>query len=315
MSQSIEKLNQHIKEYQEILQCKRRLDVVKKEIHRQNNKLKHLKTIVKYEHQDVLDLEKFSLNQLFSTLLVNKQAQLEKERQEYLIAALNFNECQEVVDLLKFEYEILLQKLANESVVVRQFDLALSEFQIKEDEDTEKDIAELKLLNDDLKSLIKLKIEAQEAHEVVKELTLSFNKIIKALEQAKVYDNWGEFYKQRQTAKVKKKQYIDQAQAGIYQITKQFIFLRSELLDIEQFKTTSEQANDLIANFNLHYYNDLITDWINELKLNETIEYTLTTIETVAGIEKKLSSLVQKSESEYQAMLNKRAALVEKIGD
>jgi len=315
MSNNIEQLKEAILDYQKIFQCKRRIVVVKKELNTQSLRLLQLKEIVKKEYQDVLLLEQFSLKQLFSTLLVNKEVQLEKERQEYLLAALNYNECQELVELLRYEEEILNETIQAESIVVKKFESALEGLQIKNEEDFSDEILLLKQYNQELKNLIKLKVESKEAYEVIIELRASFNIILDLLKQAKLYDNWGEFYKQRQIAKVKHKQYIDRAQEQVYRVRKQFIFLRSELLDIEQFKNSISEVRDLISDFNLHYYNDLITDWINVLKLDETLNHTLTTFDTVSKIGDKLQKLIINSDEEYQNLIKRRAALIEKIAD
>lgn len=313
MSQNLELLKTAIQEYQEVLQCKRRLVVVNQELHSQKIALVRLKKIVEEEHQDVLLLENSSLKQLFSMLLLNKQAQLEKERQEYLLAALNYNECQNIIDLLKYEKEILTKKLESEISIVNNFEKVLDNFNIKKKDTSHSEFELLKSLNEELKALIKLKAEAKEAMDVIDNLTASFEKILEALEQANRYDEWGHFYKQRQIAKVKKKQYIDLAQAQIYIVKKQLIFLRSELLDIEQFKGRFVEARDLIKNFNLHYYNELITDWINVLKLHETIDHTLASFQTITNIQTELEKLINKSDQEYQILLIKRATQIEKI--
>jgi len=313
MSENIEQLTEAIKEFQKIQHCKRRKVVAERELQTQKNKLAKLDQIVQKEHRDLLVLEQFSLKQLFSTILVDKEAQLEKERQEYLLAALKYNECQELVELLQYEMEVLDKQLQSEGYVSNKLESILSDLKLKNIDSKSEDLVLLKKYNQELKDLIKLKGEAKEAATVVSELKSSFRIILEALQQANRYDDWGEFYKQRQLAKVKKKQYIDRAQEQVYRIRKQFIFLRSELLDLEEFKTSFSEAQDLIIDFNLNYYNDLITDWINVLKLNETLDHTITTFDSVTRIGRSLHRLVKKSEQEYKILLVKRGTLIEKI--
>lgn len=302
-----------IEDYQEILLCKRRLALVEKELLEQKINLQHLHQVVEKEHQDVLLLEEKSLRQLFSVLLVNKEAQLEKEKQEYLLAALKHNEAHKLVELLNYEKKVLKSKIKSEAEITQKFEEALNDFQIPKPSQSTKELFVLKSINNEINSIILLKAEAQEALAVVRELMESFKSILKDLEAATLYENWGQFYKEKQLAKVRKKKYIDQAQSKIYIVRKQLIFLRSELLDVEEFKGVFEEAKVLIDEFNLGYYNELITDWIKVLKLEATIEHTLTTHKTISKISRMLKKLIKNSDQEYQILLIKRATLIEKI--
>ncbi len=313
MTQNLEQLKLAINDYQEIILCKRRMQTASAELREQKIKLKHLQEIVEKEHQDVLMLEKLSLKQLFSTLLVNKEAQLEKERQEYLLAAMNYNDCHNLIELLNYEKKILKDKLKVEKDVVDTFEQALDSFQPNKKNQASKEFILLKSFNEELKKIIQLKIEAQEALDVVNELKSSFKRIVDALEKANLYDEWGYFYKEKQAAKTKKTQYIDKAQAHVYIVKKQLIFLRSELLDVERFKGNFSEAKDILKGFNLHYYNDLLTDWINVMKLRQTTEHTLTTYQTISKLGRQLKKLIKETDQEYEILLIKRGTLIETI--
>lgn len=313
MPLNLNQLNKVIQDYQEVILCRSQLKTVEEELHIQTALVKQLKVTVEKEHQDVLRLESLSLKQLFSTLLINKQAQLEKERQEYLLAALKLNECLNLIELLEYEKKILKQKLKSEKKVIATLELSLDEYQLDKRSPTPKELILLKSINQELKDIIRLKTEAQEALAVIKELQGSLKDIIKALEAANLYDEWGLFYKEKQIAKVKKKQYIDQAQAMVYIVRKQLIFLRSELIDVKEFEGLFKEAKDLFENFNLEYYNDLITDWINVLKLHETIEHTLGTYKTISKLGTLLRKLVKQSNQEYQILFIKRSTLIQQV--
>ena len=313
MSEHLDQLQQAVLAFQEILLCKRRLEIISKELKQRKQELKVLKQVVDKEHQDVLALEKVSMKQLFTTLLINKEAQLEKERQEYLLAALKHNECHELIELLNYENKILQTKLRKEKEVIENFENLLTDLKHSKRKTVPKEMVLLKAINQELRDVILLKAEAKEALTIIKELKISFKAILAALKSAQLYDEWGFSYGQKQKAKVKKKQYIDQAQAQVYLVRKQLIFLRSELLDLHQFKASFSHAEGLIEDFNLGYYNDLITDWINVLKMDETIEHTMTTKNTIYKIARQLKELISKTDEEYQLLWIKRSTLIDQI--
>lgn len=158
MNLNLEHINKLIKEYHKILQTKRRVETISKELDFQKNRLIELSKIMKKEYNDLLSLEYLSLKQFFSTILKNKNEQIAKEKQE---------------------------------------------------------------------------------------------------------------------GKIRKKANIDKAQAKIYVIKKLLLFLKNELKDVEVFQKYFRRSKALIHGFNIEYYNDLITDWIKDSNLSETITTTL----------------------------------------
>ncbi|PHN07443.1 hypothetical protein [Flavilitoribacter nigricans] len=71
------------------------------------------------EHQDLLDLEKWSVKELFIKV-INKQEQLEKEKEEYLQAAIAFQDAKKELEMLDFEINVLREKEKGAETIKKQ---------------------------------------------------------------------------------------------------------------------------------------------------------------------------------------------------
>lgn len=110
--------------YQETLEAYQNIQLVKKHlshVHLQleaaHAQLLELEWILDKEQRDVEALEKTSLTSIFYKLLGNKEQQLEKEKQEYLQAFLQYQDGKKSIELLEFEKKVLKEKLLNEKAI------------------------------------------------------------------------------------------------------------------------------------------------------------------------------------------------------
>lgn len=100
-------------------------------------KLDRLAAEMDKEQQDVTDLEKWSIRDLFVKVL-DREERLEQEKEEYLQAALAYQEGKKEVDLLEFELGVLAEKIALLPGVeseLEQLYLAREEELLHQDED------------------------------------------------------------------------------------------------------------------------------------------------------------------------------------
>ena len=118
----IPNLEKIVGDYKSLQLSKKHLKSLEVKINSESRRLKELKIILEEEHQDVLDLEFKTIRGLFQNILGENEEQYEIEKQEYLMAALQFNEAKKVVDLLNFEKDILLGKLDKEEEVKSKFE-------------------------------------------------------------------------------------------------------------------------------------------------------------------------------------------------
>ena len=82
------KLNQLLEELQGVERAERQMQKVQQQLEFSYRQLEHLAKTLDKEYADVEKLEKMSIKGVFYKVLGDKEAQLEKERQEYLQAVL-----------------------------------------------------------------------------------------------------------------------------------------------------------------------------------------------------------------------------------
>jgi hypothetical protein len=239
------------------------------------NKLDRLSFILEKEYDDLENLEKLSIRGLFEKILGNEKAQLEKERQEYLIAALNYNEAKKSLELLSFEKNILLKKLTNYNEtkselhsLIRQREQSL----IIEDQLAKQLISDI---NKKIDANIANKRELQEAILVGLKVKKKFKKIVADLDQVVL---WGNYTLNQPDLHLRKMAYVNKARDNAY-ITKQLLQqFEDELNDIYTPQNTPIQSSlILFRNFIHSFFENLISDWVVLTK----IQNALTTIHQV----------------------------------
>ena len=98
----IEFLNERLTEVRGNIRYKQKLEKdllqIRESLTAERVKYGKLKKQVYKEGRDVKKLEGLSLPGLFLSILGSKEAQLEKERQEYLAAKLKYDECNSEID-------------------------------------------------------------------------------------------------------------------------------------------------------------------------------------------------------------------------
>lgn len=75
----------------------------------QKAKLDHLGLAMDQEHRDMVALEKRGIKDLFIKI-IDKEEKLEKEKEEYLQAAISFQEAKKELELIDFEIQVMREK-------------------------------------------------------------------------------------------------------------------------------------------------------------------------------------------------------------
>ena len=160
------------------------------------------------EYQDIVDLEKSSLRVLFSRVLKSREEQLEKERQEYLLATIEYDECQHLIESLEYELKILSDKTDSKGLVIGELDRTVNDLLEQSPDATSALQEEFAQINKDIKNLQYLIIESEEAKTVARDLREHFLNMVTHMNEASTSDNWGQFYHEIQKAKkLKRRKY------------------------------------------------------------------------------------------------------------
>ena len=103
-----------------IRRAKRYLTDIDRKIVVEQDRCTRLSILVQQEYADIERLKKQSFNRIFSRFFTEKENDLEKEKQEYLEAVLLYREAKKAEDLLYFERDVLLDKIAKEEALRKE---------------------------------------------------------------------------------------------------------------------------------------------------------------------------------------------------
>ena len=288
----------------------KRLDIIKHELELLYRDLTLHKAKIEKEYEDVIKLKKMSASLLFRTILGNFKQQLEKERQQYLQAVLEYNSIANEIDLLQYEKEVLEKKTNNTLETKQQLDYYLKVKEQKilfHNSDKAKKIKEINRSIDQVYTLKRELKEAKQVAVVVDKL------LIKAFGKLKKVDSF-KFTKMRGAGKnssFAKKSYIDQAIKDASEINYFLNKLDKELSDVYSKYTFFNIYK--YQNFVDSFYDNLITDWVLQNKLRNAISCLKSADNQVKRILATLDNDLQKAEDSIEEKKAAKRELITEI--
>lgn len=222
------------------------------------------------ENLDVLNLEAANITSLFYTILVSKEGQLKKERQEALKAKLKYDQCRNDVQYLVEESKKLVDELS-------MLDGCESEYEELIDEKIKVISAEDSETSRKLKKFIKKKESLlagiKEVDEVIElgEVALQFvEKTILALERA---ENWGMW--DMPDGKVlsvgAKYSNIDEAREYVEETQRYLDKFKREISDLNLI-TNPVIAVGSFETYADYFFDGLISDWIVQAEIGKSLD-------------------------------------------
>jgi len=259
------------------------------------------------EHADVVKLEKMSKRLLFAKILGDKSQQLERERQEYLQAVLEYNSIADEITLLQYELGVLESKVG---------DIA----QVKKDRDYYIKLKEQKMMfhkgalpkraaeiNLEIDKLYKFKREINEAMEVA---VRTEKLIVAARRELERVERFGytEMYGAGSYSSYAKRRYIDKAIKNAVEINYTLNKLDKELSDIySQYVFLNIYK---YQNFIDSFYDHLITDWVLVSKLSNAMNSLFTAENQIKRIMGTLNNDLDRSNSKINEMLEEKRNVI-----
>lgn len=299
--------------YHQIHAKNRRIADLTQRIRKEQIRKGELADQVEKEYKDVQRLETQPLISLFNQVLRSRKEQIEKERQEYLMAIMEYDECCQHIELLNYEKELIENSLDDEKEVISDIESNLEMLEIAELRDKGSVLNRYKELLTDVKALAKLQIEIDEALDVINNIQEHFRIMINQINEAQDLNNWGKFYKEIQEARKLRKSYIDQAHTHIHLIKNLFGVLKAELQDVKDMKEYFKQSEVLIRGFNVAYYDHLIDDWVNDSNLMDTLSSTMAASASINQLEAGLRTVLSSIKVEHVKLENRREKLLKHL--
>ncbi|MBI6872428.1 hypothetical protein [Clostridium aciditolerans] len=286
----IEELNKKISDVKEKLRTKQKfesaLEQTREALKKQEIRKNELYNILNNEEKDVKNLESLSIMGLFYSILGSKEQQIEKERQEYLAAKLNYDECCSTISILERElcsYEEELKKystlnLEYQSLMKQKERLIL----------IDNSIVSHKLISlMDKESDLRLGIgEVREAIKAGENAQDALKNVLKSLESAQGWGQWdivgGGFL--ATTAKHSK---IDEAKDYLYYAQELLRIFKRELSDVD-LPNNIEINIGSFETFADYFFDGLISDWIVQSKIKDSLGKVYIIYDNVKDIINKL---------------------------
>ena len=305
-----EKIQLLYEESFQIEKTKKRMAIIKLRLSLLFSDLSFHKSKMNEEHEDVIKLEKKSIISLFRNILGNQIEQLERERQEYLQAVLEYNSIANEINLLRYEEEILNSKLIDTTELKSQLDYYLK---VKEQKLLFNDAEQSKLIkeiNSDIDILHTFKRELKEAKLVAVVVDKIMIKAFTKLKKVKDFE-----YKKMNGAgrnsSYTKKSFIDSAIKDASEINFYLGKLDSELSDVYTQYTFFSIYK--YQNFVDSFYDNLITDWVLQSKLKNAINCLQSADDQIKRIIATLNNDLDKTEESIKSKIAAKRELVRNV--
>lgn len=274
-------------------------------------KLAECGSIMEKEGRDLKKYESLSLTGLFHTILGNKEEQLEKERQEFLAAKLKYDEAQKSVKDLEAVISRLLKELAAYGDIDDQYNriMRAKEAYIMEHNDE----ASNRLL-DLVEELAAVKSGIKELEEAIAAGRLAREKLgqmIKALESA---SGWGTFdiLGGGFLATAVKHSKIDDARSLAVDVQKHLREFGNELEDIDAYAEPDIRIGSF-ETFADYFFDGLISDWIVQSRINDSLNNALEVRSSVEEILGRLDRKLEEAQRTRAGLEQEKESLIREI--
>lgn len=261
-----------------------------------------LTAVLAKEQSDVERLEGMSLAGVFYSVLGEKEMQLKKEREEFLRAKLQQDQCLHAVAALEAEVGALRARLEALGDVKGQYQELLAEKEQLLLSASDATTAKIVSLTDRLNDLRATQKEVEEAIGAGTELQGGLDGVVEKLQSAKGWGTWDMIGGGILATAIKHSR-IDEARTLMHDVQTLLGRFQRELADVA---VESVPAADITEfdRFADYFLDGLIWDWIVQSKIQRSLEHVLAVrdrvAEIVSGLQAQLSELMGKAEAVAQ---------------
>lgn len=292
-------INEEILVIKEKLRENKKLKSLKKtieeELETKKIQQKELKKILEKERKDFEKLEDLSLSSIFLSLTGKKEEKLDKEKEEYIIAKLRYEDCIKQINELETQLDDTNQLLINyEKVDKRYEDL------IKEKEELL--IREGGNLGNELKNKIlnidQLKVDMKELREAInagKDALSSLDLVEEKLNSARNWGTW-DILGGGLISNMAKHSAINEANNIAKTAQVDLKKFKKELSDVNEF--TSIQVNlSSFASFADFFFDGILSDWFVQSKIKDSLNNVNAAMREIEVIISDLNQNINKLEN------------------
>lgn len=277
-------------ELEQLRRQERLMVEVRGQLARERARLAELKRTLDAEERDVTSLEGVSLSNLFHTMLGDKDARLEQERQEFLRAKLKHDEAAYAVAQLESELAGLQAKLQRLPELESQYADMINQKEVGllQSEGS----ADLKAAHERLAALNRERTELTEALAAGQSAALSLAAVRKSLESAAGWGVW-DMMGGGLLSTMAKHSHMDQAKEHAHQAEQALRRFHRELQDVQAQLDLHLQLDGFLR-FADYFFDGLIVDWSVQSRINSSRQ-------AVGQAEQRVSEMVARLEARLRA--------------
>ena len=261
------------------------------------------------EERDVQRLEGLSLGSIFYTVLGDKEQRLDRERQEFLAAKLQRDQCQFAISSLELDLADLKYKLsalgnldsAYQALLERKEKILLSS-----GNDLTRQLLDL---SGQQANLLADRKELWEAVSAGQAVLTTLDGVINSLNSAEGWGNW-DMLGGGMLADLAKHSKIDEARDQVHQAQELLRRFQGELADIQSAESFLIDISSL-ATFVDFFLDGLIVDWIVQSKIQNSLERTNQVRQRVKAVLQGLETRLAENQGQLDNLIKQRKLLVE----
>ncbi|HEX7568710.1 MAG TPA: hypothetical protein VF355_09105 [Anaerolineaceae bacterium] len=261
------------------------------------------------EERDVQRLEGLSLGSIFYTVLGDKEQRLDRERQEFLAAKLQRDQCQFAISSLELDLADLKYKLsalgnldsAYQALLERKEKILLSS-----GNDLTRQLLDL---SGQQANLLADRKELWEAVSAGQAVLTTLDGVINSLNSAERWGNW-DMLGGGMLADLAKHSKIDEARDQVHQAQELLRRFQGELADIQSAESflIDISSFDTFVDF---FLDGLIVDWIVQSKIQNSLERTNQVRQRVKAVLQGLETRLAENQGQLDNLIKQRKLLVE----
>jgi hypothetical protein len=287
----------------------RDLIAVEAELSESSGRVAALLAQLEREKVDVDKLERVGLAALFHSILGDRERQLEKERQELLLAQLLYRQGREQVERLERERIDLSRRLEGMAGLDSEYEALLSEKERAIRRTSSVAAGPLLEISEQLASV---RSELSEIREAVSAGEGAVSRLDDALESLKKAEGWGgwDMLGGGLIADSIKHSHIDDACASVSEAKAMIDQFRRELAEV---RVDAELHIEIggFATFADFFFDGLISDWVVQSKIEDSLQRTGEVRGAVLQAMTELDRQRERAEKRYAELQELRAKLVE----
>lgn len=306
----LEQLKAKIEEFQGLSRVSAHLEDVKANLVKKYKELEHISTKLKKEEKDVQDLEKRGFKPLFYKILGDKEKQLETERQEYLAVSLKYNALKEEIEVIEFEKDLLLKKSLNFTRVKKERDqLKVAREQELLSSENPRLRDEIRLVLNKYDQSILLGKELNEAFDAGEVAHKNLSALAQILGQALDWGRWGG-RSHPAHAEMMKRSKMAEASRALAVTQRSLDFFAKEMADLGEDSMRFRLNFNELNKFTDYFLDNLITDWIIQQKIKNTLNSVLSVKDKISRIGQSLSKEMDSNNKNQAKLLLQKDQLI-----